>query len=81
MQAAVLAGVLAEAPHPESLALAAGAAVFAPWLLRDSLKSTHGLLPVAELTGTRWRVFAITAGRGVKHPALDAVVALARSLH
>jgi hypothetical protein len=73
--------MIAEVPHPESLALSAGAAVFAPWLLRDSLKTAHGLLPVGELAGTRWRAFAITAGRGVKHPALDAIVALARRLH
>jgi LysR family transcriptional activator of nhaA len=72
---------LAEMPHPESFALRAKAAIFAPWLLREPLHTAHGLLPVGELAGSRWRAFAITAGKSVKHPALDAVIEAARKLH
>lgn len=71
---------LAEMPHPESFALAAGAAIFAPWLLRDSLRTAHGLLPVGELDGVRWSAFVITAGKNLKRPELDAVISSAKVL-
>jgi len=69
-----------EMPHPELYALAAGAAVFAPSLLRESLRAAHGLLPAGELRGTRWRTFLVTAGKSLKLPGLDAVIAAARGL-
>jgi LysR family transcriptional regulator, transcriptional activator of nhaA len=71
---------VAEMPHPESYALAAGAAVFAPALLRESLRASHGLLPAGELEGSRWRTFLLTAGKSTKLPGLDAVIAAARTL-
>ncbi|MGC2210301.1 MAG: LysR family transcriptional regulator [Candidatus Korobacteraceae bacterium] len=71
---------VAEMPHPETYALAAGAAVFAPSLLHKSLRTAHGLLPAGELEGTRWRTFLITAGKSLKLPGLDAVIAAARDL-
>jgi LysR family transcriptional activator of nhaA len=71
---------LAEVAHPEMYASSAGAAIFAPTLLRESLKASHGLLPVGELEGSRWRVFAVTSGKGVKHPGLDAVTLAAQRL-
>jgi LysR family transcriptional activator of nhaA len=63
---------LAEMPHPELSAAAAGAAIFAPSLLRESLKKSHGLLPAGELEGSRWRLF-VTAIRGARHPGMDGV--------
>ncbi len=72
---------LAKLPHPEMYAAAAGAAVFAPSLLRQSLKKSHGLLPVGELDGVRWRLYAITGGKSFRHPVLDAVTRAARELH
>ena len=72
---------LAEMPHPESYALASGAAIFAPWILRDSLQSAHGLLPVGELDGARWSVFAVTASKGARQPGLEAVIEAAENLH
>jgi hypothetical protein len=71
---------VAEMPHPEPYALAAGAAVFAPALLHKSLRTAHGLLPAGELEGTRWRTFLITAGKSLKLPGLDAVIAAAKDL-
>ena len=71
---------VAEMPHPEPYALAAGAAVFAPSLLHKSLRAAHGLLPAGELEGTRWRAFLVTAGKSLKLPGLDAVIAAARDL-
>ncbi len=71
---------VAEMPHPESYALAAGAAVFAPSLLHKSLRTAHGLLPAGELEGTRWRTFLITAGKSLKLPGLDAVLTAAKDL-
>jgi LysR family transcriptional activator of nhaA len=70
----------AEMPHPEPCALAAGAAVFAPSLLRKSLRAAHGLLPAGELEGTRWRTFLVTVGKSTKLPGLDAVIASAKGL-
>jgi LysR family transcriptional activator of nhaA len=66
--------VVAELPHPELHAATAGAVVFAPMLLRESLKKAHGLVPVGELKGSRWRAVALTSGRGVRHPGLEAVI-------
>lgn len=65
---------LAEMPHPELYALPAGAAIFAPSLLRESLRTAHGLLLVGELEGARWRAFLVTASNGVKQPGVDAVI-------
>lgn len=71
---------LAEMPHPEFFAAAAGAAIFAPSLLGESLKSSHGLLPAGELPGSRWRVFLVTAGKGAVTPGLDAVLRSAKRI-
>ncbi len=71
---------LGEMPHPEPYALAAGAAVFAPALLHKSLRTALGLLPAGELEGTRWRTFLVTAGKSLKQPGLDAVIAAAKGL-
>jgi LysR family transcriptional activator of nhaA len=71
---------LAEMPHPEMYAALAGAAIFAPSLLRESLKKLQGLLPVGELRGSRWRLFLVTTGKGVRHPGLDAVTRAAKGL-
>jgi LysR family transcriptional activator of nhaA len=71
---------IGEMPHPEPFALAAGAAVFAPSLLRESLRARHGLLPAGELEGTRWRTFLVTVGKSLKLPGLDAVLAAAKGL-
>jgi hypothetical protein len=71
---------MAEMPHPEVYAASAGAAIFAPSVLRESLKTSQRLLPVGELAGLRWRLFAITASKAVKHPGLDAVVRAAKAL-
>jgi LysR family transcriptional activator of nhaA len=71
---------LGELQHPESYAAAAGAAIFAPSVLRQSLKKSYGLLPVGGLEGARWRVFAVTAGKNFRHPGLDAVTRSAREL-
>jgi LysR family transcriptional activator of nhaA len=71
---------LAEVARPEMYASSAGAAIFAPSLLRESLKESHGLLPVGELEGSRWRVFSVTSGKGVKHPGLDAMTLAAQRL-
>jgi hypothetical protein len=72
--------LLAEMPRPEDFALRAKAAIFAPLILRDRLRTASGLLPVGELAGSRWRAFAITAGKGVKHPGLAAVIDAAKKL-
>jgi LysR family transcriptional activator of nhaA len=71
---------LARMAHPEMVAASAGAAIFAGSLLRGLLKKTHGLLPVGELQGSRWRLFAVTAGKGFRHPALDAVMLASKAL-
>ncbi len=71
---------LAEMPHPEPYALPAGAAIFAPSLLRESLRTAHGLLPVGELEGARWPAFLATSGKGAKQPAVDAVIGAAKGL-
>jgi len=71
---------LAKMAHPEMVAASAGAAIFAGSLLRGLLKKRHGLLPVGELQGSRWRLFAVTAGKGFRHPALDAVMLAAKAL-
>ena len=71
---------LAEMPHPEPYALAAGAAVFAPSLLHKPLRTAHCLFPAGELEGTRWRTFLVTAGKSLKLPGLDAVLAAAKDL-
>jgi LysR family transcriptional regulator, transcriptional activator of nhaA len=71
---------IAEMPHPEPYALTAGAAVFAPALLRESLRAKHRLLPAGELEGTRWRTFLVTAGKSLKLPGLDAVIAAAKGM-
>jgi LysR family transcriptional activator of nhaA len=71
---------LAEMPHPELHAASARAAIFAPSLLRESLKKLHGLLPVGELEGLRWRLFLVTADKSLKHPGLDAVLRAARGM-
>ncbi|PSH05658.1 MAG: hypothetical protein CXZ00_00480 [Acidobacteria bacterium] len=73
--------ILAKTPHPETHAASAGAAIFAPSLLRESLKKHHGLLPAGELEGSRWRVFAVTAEKGTRCPGLDAVIDAASELH
>jgi len=67
-------------PHPEQYSFTAGAAVFAPSLLRAQLKSSYGLLPAGNLDGTRWRLFVASAERNFRHPALDAVAGAARGL-
>jgi LysR family transcriptional activator of nhaA len=71
---------LAEMPHPELYALPAGAAIFAPSLLREPLRAAHGLLFVGELEGARWRAFLVTARRGAKQPAVEAVIGAAKRL-
>jgi hypothetical protein len=71
---------LARVAHPELYAAAAGAAIFAPALLRGSLKKQYDLLPVGELQGSRWRLFVVTTGKGFRHPALDAVTRAAQAL-
>jgi LysR family transcriptional activator of nhaA len=71
---------LAKMPHPEICAVSAGAAIFAPSLLRESLKRVHGLLPVGKLVGSRWRIFIVTAEKGINHPGLDAVTRAAKCL-
>jgi LysR family transcriptional activator of nhaA len=71
---------VAEMPHPESYALASGAAIFAPSLLRESLRKLHGLVPVGELEGSRWRTFLITFGKSLKPPGLDAIIANANRM-
>jgi len=71
---------VAEVPHPERVAAAAGAAIFAPSLQREWLKKSYGLAAVGELEGARWRMFAITAGSRVKIPGLDAVIRAAGEL-
>jgi LysR family transcriptional activator of nhaA len=70
---------IAEAPHPEFFAAAAGAAVFAPALLRESLRA-DGLQPAGELEGSRWRAYLITAGKGPKLPGVEALIAAAKAL-
>jgi LysR family transcriptional activator of nhaA len=76
----ITACTLAEMPHPEFHAASVGAAIFAPGILRQSLKKLHGLLPVGELEGLRWRLFLATADKGVKHRGLDAVLRAARGM-
>jgi LysR family transcriptional activator of nhaA len=71
---------LGEMPHPELYAAAAGAGIFAPAVLRESLKKSNALLPVGELEGARYRVYAVTAGKSLRHPALDAVIRSAREM-
>lgn len=71
---------LAEMPYPEMYASSASAAIFAPSLLRDSLKKTQGLLPVGELEGLRWRMFLLAATKGSRHPGLDAVIGAAKAM-
>jgi LysR family transcriptional activator of nhaA len=71
---------MAEMPHPEMYAASAGAAIFAPSLLRESLKKSHRLLPVGELAGLRWRMYVVTASKAIKHPGLDAVLRAAKAL-
>jgi LysR family transcriptional activator of nhaA len=71
---------LPQVPHPEQYAVTAGAAVFAPALLREPLKKSYGLLPAGKLEGARWRLFVATGGKNFSHPALDAVAAAAREL-
>ena len=66
-------------PHPEIYAANASAAIFAPSVLRESLKKSCGLLPVGELEGVRWRMFVLTADKS-RHPALDAVLRSAKEL-
>jgi LysR family transcriptional activator of nhaA len=67
-------------PHPERYAVKAGSAVFAPSLLRRSLKKSYGLLSVGNLEGARWRLFAATREKNFRHPALDAVAVAVREL-
>lgn len=74
------AKMAAEMPHPELYAASAGAVIFAPSLLRDSLKKSHRLLPVGELAGLRWRMYMVTASKAVKHPGMDIVARAARAL-
>lgn len=71
---------LGEMPHPEIYAAAAGAAIFAPSVLRESFKRSYGLLPVGRLEGTRWQLFAVTAGKSVRPAALNAVLRSAKEL-
>jgi LysR family transcriptional activator of nhaA len=71
---------IAEMPRPEMFAASASAAIFAPSLQREALKEIHGLLPVGQLEGSRWRVFVVTAGKGVRSPAVDAVARVAKGL-
>ena len=71
---------LGEMPHPELYAAAAAAAIFAPAVLRESLKKSNALLPVGELEGARYRMYALTAGKSLRHPALDAVIRSAKEL-
>ncbi len=73
--------IASEMQHPENFAADAVAVMFAPALLRDVLRKVHGLLPVGSLNGYRWRVFLISAGKGIKNPALDAVVLAAKEMH
>jgi LysR family transcriptional activator of nhaA len=73
--------MVAEMKNPEAYASAAGAAVFCPAVMRESLKKSHGLMPVGELKGARWRVLALTAKSAAGHPALDAVIRSAKELH
>ncbi len=68
---------VAEMPHPEIYALPAGAAIFAPSLLRESLRTAHGLLPVGELEGARFSAF-LAAAKGAKQPGVDAVITAAQ---
>lgn len=70
---------LGEMLHPEIYAAKAGAAIFAPSVLRESLKKSYGLLPVGELEGARWRMFVLTADKR-RHPALDAFLRSAKEL-
>jgi LysR family transcriptional activator of nhaA len=70
---------LGEMLHPEIYAAKAHAAIFAPSVLREALKKSYGLLPVGELEGVRWRMFALTADKS-RHPALDAVMRSAKEL-
>jgi LysR family transcriptional regulator, transcriptional activator of nhaA len=72
--------VVAEMPHPEFYATAAEAAIFAPLVLREWLRTTHGLVPAGQLQGSRWRTFLVTAGKAVKLPGVEAVIAAARQL-
>jgi LysR family transcriptional activator of nhaA len=71
---------LAEMPHPELYALPTAAAIFAPSLLRESLRAAHGLVFVGELKDARWRAFLVTAGRGAKQPGVEAVIGAAKRL-
>jgi LysR family transcriptional activator of nhaA len=71
---------VAEIPHPEIYAAPAGAVMFAPSASREPLKSTYRLLPVGELTGLRWRLFAVTVSKTAKHSGLDAVARAAKAL-
>ncbi len=68
-----------EMPHPEIYAAKAGVTIFAPSVLRQALKKSHGLLPVGELEGVRWRMFVLTADKS-RRPALDAVMRSAKEL-
>jgi LysR family transcriptional activator of nhaA len=72
--------LIASVPHPGTLAESAGAVIFAPSLLRNSLKKLHALQPVGELKGSHWRIYLTTAEKAAKSPALDAVVRAARDL-
>lgn len=69
---------VAEMLHPENCAREAEAAIFAPALLREPLRASHGLLHAGELEGSRWRAFLVTASRSVKLPGVDAMVAAAK---
>jgi len=69
---------LAELPHPE-LCAAAEAAILAPALLRQHLKSAHQLLPAGELKGSRWQLLLLTNGRRISDAALKELVAASRS--
>jgi LysR family transcriptional regulator, transcriptional activator of nhaA len=71
---------LGEMPNPELCARAAKAAVFAPWIVRNSLRSVHGLHPVSQLDGVLWRIYLVTPEKGSKHPGIDAMMAAAREL-
>jgi LysR family transcriptional activator of nhaA len=71
---------MAEMPHPEVYARAAGAAIFAPMLLRRSLRASHGLVPLGELDGLRWRVYVCSPAKGARPPGLEAMIAVAKSL-
>ncbi len=71
---------LAEMPEAEMYAAAQGAVMFAPAVMRESLKKSYGLVPVGELDGSRWRLFVIGDGKSARHPGLAAVARAAKAL-